>query len=302
MKNRLLTTTAVGALFALSSVAHAEGWGVRAFGGINWLNGDASASVSHRNTLLSSSFSDGPATYARVAFGSTIRGTLDVDSDTGFVLGGAVGYRWDNGLILEIEGAYRRNKLDFGFGGVAEGFGTARFVNNSTTEFAESFLYGTEGTASGTGDGHVDAWSIMANAWYEFELGNTNWRPYLGGGIGIAWVSLNGRGTITPNFGSETEALASDFIGSFFGGAEGFIGPATQHHINIDAKESGFAWQLGAGIGYEFAPNKQITLDYRYFRGPEIDSVRFAFTSNTDLDLDYDYKAHSLMIGMKAGF
>ncbi|TDI62923.1 MAG: porin family protein, partial [Alphaproteobacteria bacterium] len=187
-------------------------------------------------------------------------------------------------------------------GGVAEGFLTARLVEDSEVISSYGILLGTKGTASGTGDGHVDAWSIMANAWYEFELGNSQWKPYLGGGIGIAWVSLNGRGTITPNFGSETEDLASVFIDAFFGGAEGFIGPATQHHINIDAKESGFAWQLGAGIGYEFAPNKQITLDYRYFRGPEIDSVRFAFTSNTDLDLDYDYKAHSLMIGMKAGF
>ena len=66
------------------------------------------------------------------------------------------------------------------------------------------------------------------------------------------------------------------------------------------AKESGFAWQLGAGIGYEFEPGKQITLDYRYFNGPRVDPVQFGSFLIDDV-IDYDYSAHNIMIGVRLG-
>ena len=53
-----------------------------------------------------------------------------------------------------------------------------------------------------------------------------------------------------------------------------------------------------AGIGYEFAPGKQISLDYRFFNGPTMDNVQFHELEN---DIDYDYQAHNVMIGVRLG-
>jgi len=59
---------------------------------------------------------------------------------------------------------------------------------------------------------------------------------------------------------------------------------------------------LGAGIGYEFAPGKQITLDYRYFNGPKMGDVDLVVGgSATEVDIGYDYEAHNIMLGIKLG-
>ncbi len=119
----------------------------------------------------------------------------------------------------------------------------------------------------------------MANAWYEFNLSNNEWHSYVGGGVGIAWVDLHALIDATSSFTISGGGTKTGVIGAH-------------------GTESGFAWQLGAGVGYEFAPGKQITLDYRYFNGPTLDNVQFGEVEN---DIDYDYSAHNLMLGIKLG-
>ena len=56
------------------------------------------------------------------------------------------------------------------------------------------------------------------------------------------------------------------------------------------------------GVGYEFDPGKQITLEYRYFNGPEIDEFNVHGDDRIeDQPADYDYSSHNVMIGMKFG-
>ena len=285
MKHKLLTSTAVGALLAASSYAYAEGVTLKFFGGLNFLGDE-----SHEGLFLASTegtvatFSTGPTGVA-----GTLRqgfyGDLDFDADTGYVFGGAVGYQWDNGLILEVEAAYRRNKQDFG------GSGTAAFSAVLTGPAATGPYSGTshftkvDDTKQVTidGDGHVSAVSLMANAWYEFNLSNDQWKPYVGGGVGIAWLDMHGLANRTTRF-TTGFTTGSSTIDS---GVDG-----------IHGDESGFAWQLGAGVGYEFAPGKQITLDYRYFNGPTLDDVQFNGIEN---DVDYDYASQNVMIGVRLG-
>jgi opacity protein-like surface antigen len=191
-----------------------------------------------------------------------------------------VGYQWDNGLILEVEAAYRRNQLDFS--GVGNEFGHGVY-STFTSDFtgATKASYNSAITIDGD-DGHVSAVSLMANAWYEFNLSNEQWKPYIGGGIGIAWLDMHGL--------ADARQTSSWTKTTFTKSTSGVIG--------FHGDESGFAWQLGAGIGYEFAPGKQITLDYRFFNGPTMDNVQFHEVEN---DIDYDYSAHNVMIGVRLG-
>ncbi|MEQ8370138.1 MAG: OmpA family protein [Alphaproteobacteria bacterium] len=88
-----------------------------------------------------------------------------VDYDTGGVLLGVLGYRFDSGTALEAEAGWRSNGVD-----------------------------GLSGTASGS-DGHVRALSLMVNAtyspqWSAERVGRL--RPYIGAGIGMADLDFNG--------------------------------------------------------------------------------------------------------------
>jgi hypothetical protein len=57
----------------------------------------------------------------------------------------------DNGLILEVEAAYRRNQLDPS--GVGNVFGHASFSTGGTTDFTDT----DESVEFGGGDGHISA-------------------------------------------------------------------------------------------------------------------------------------------------
>jgi len=140
------------------------------------------------------------------------------DFDTGFIIGGAFGIhmdQWLRGLSLELEAAYRRNEI--------------------------TGHYTTFSNVTGTINGHVSTFSVMANAWYEIDVGSKV-RPYLGGGVGWArvhneqfWVSSNAVGTFTTT-----------------------------------GDNAGFAFQLGVGFNYEVMAGVDLGLGYRYFDGPNI--------------------------------
>jgi outer membrane protein OmpA-like peptidoglycan-associated protein len=87
----------------------------------------------------------------------------EAEHDIGWLGTGSVGYAWQNGLRLELEGAYRSNGID------------------------------TIAGAAGTGD--VTSTNIMANLIYQYQT--TGWVvPYLGFGIGAGHVSLDSVGPV----------------------------------------------------------------------------------------------------------
>ncbi len=102
----------------------------------------------------------------------------EIEHETGFMAGGAVGYAFLNGLRLEIEGSYRENDLD------------SFQPNGGTTVNA---------------DGSISAIAGMLNAYYDVSTGGP-FVPYIGGGIGAAVLSLDDFSTApaTPGF-SDTD-------------------------------------------------------------------------------------------------
>ena len=104
---------------------------------------------------------------------------VDVKSsyDTGWMVTGAIGYGFANGLRVEGEIGYRQvevDQLDIRDDG---GLGAA---------LGGPSLNGLETPAAG----NETALSVMANVWYDINTG-TPVTPYVGGGIGVARITLD---------------------------------------------------------------------------------------------------------------
>lgn len=104
-------------------------------------------------------------------------------------------------------------------------------------------------------DGDLTSVALMGNVFYDFRSGSP-WVPYAGGGLGAAIVTF------------DSAAHDSDTV---------------------------FAFQLGAGVGYEINPAITLSLDYRFFgtEDPEFDDGgRF----------DLEYLNSSLWFGLRYNF
>jgi opacity protein-like surface antigen len=144
--------------------------------------------------------------------------------DTGFVVGGAIGYNlccWLPGLRGELEVSYRRTSITgYHEDGTDNLLSTAQVPNET-----------------GPIDGHISSFALMANVWYDFDLGGFN--PYIGGGIGY------GRSQFKANYFNAlpvtTVALAA-----------------------VEQTDSGFAYQLGAGFHVPIDHGVRLGMGYRY--------------------------------------
>lgn len=161
---RVLLASSALALFAGAQEAQAGDLYLSVFGGANFLKD-------------SSGFVSSGAPFTTLA--------INADSDTGFVLGGAIGARlenWAKGLSAELEVSYRRHDIG----------GTGSFGSYFT------------GTGSGVLDMNQSTFAIMANAQYEFNVGSKA-RPYIMAGVG--WARSKVDGAIV---GTETQATFTD--------------------------------------------------------------------------------------------
>lgn len=171
--------------------------------------------------------------FAVSAAGDTL--TVNTESDAGWVVSGAIGYSLAKmvtpGLRVEVEVGYRENAVD-GDWASSDGGADAGLI-----EYDHSAL------------------SVMANVWYDFDVGGV--RPYVGGGIGWADVEVDG------NF------LSGDV-------------PAFSY------SDDGFAWQAGGGINFDVSPNMQLGVGYRYFQGPEVTLFAPSLANSAGGDLEHD--------------
>jgi len=124
------------------------------------------------------------------------------------------------------------------------------------------------GNFSGPHDGNVSTFALMANAWYEIDFG-MGFTPYVGGGVG--W----GRSTVK---------------GSFSG--VGLLSTVARY----DFDESGFVWQAGAGVKYPIADGVTLGVEYRYFRGPEIDNN--VFLGKNALPVEFERDNHAVQLNL----
>lgn len=96
-----------------------------------------------------------------------------VDAGTGYVAGGAIGFRYENGVRTELEYRYQSSDID------------------------EVAFSGGAPAASIFPDASLTAHLLMTNVIYEFR-NSSRLTPFIGGGVGGAWVkSALGSGDAT---------------------------------------------------------------------------------------------------------
>jgi opacity protein-like surface antigen len=127
--------------------------------------------------------------------------------DLGYAVGGIVGYRFGvtEAFSIDVEGefAYRNNDID----------------SISVSGFPDS-------------DGESQSFAWMLNSWLHWEIGDSGFIPYVGGGFGGVHIDINNADVGTIALDHE-----SDFV---IGG------------------------QVGGGLGYMIDEHLEISLDYRF--------------------------------------
>lgn len=259
MKNLNRYLMAGAAITSLSVIASSTAEAASAyagiFGGLSFLQKPKLKGHSHTYTTTSLTFSSSQS--------------VDASFKTGFVVGGNFGIDWGNGLRTELELAARENKskshahLKTHY---TIGFSTCSSTPTSsicqaTTHFTQLHLGSTD--AKVPAHLNLRAYSLMANAWYDFDT-DMGFTPYIGGGIGLAQVQINGN-------------LAG---------------------YRLNAKnDTTFAWQLGAGIAVPISDSVKATLDYRYFAadGAKL-KIEPGFHGG---NINADFNDHSIMVGLR---
>ena len=182
--------------------------------------------------------------------------TLASASDAGWYVRGNVGY----GAITDVDLAGDLVGDVEGEANAALSLGVGyEFGNNWRLELDATQLWNDMGAVSQAGNSISDMriTSGMLNAIYDFsDFGS--WQPYIGAGIGIARASLSAQSAGFPGF------LVGDPP----------VNNPTCPNTNVctfrDA-DTGVAWQLLAGLGYEITDNLTWDTQYRYLNVGDLD-------------------------------
>ncbi len=238
-------------------------------------------------------------------------------ADDGWVIGASLGWDFGTGFRSELEIAYRSNDIEggasqswsygtsyylafaygiitaqsnvFGFYYYGQIFPTSKAVSvavGTTTGYQTSPVapatYTNTGQFNISTDGELETWSLMANLWYDFNLGDSPITPFIGGGIGIAQVGLEYTAQVYAPFAISTGVpfLTSTTTAS-----------SLYANYNVDDDDYAFAYQLGAGLGFNFGNGMMLSAQYRYFATGEVQlGAMDQFSGNVE--------AHNFLVGL----
>lgn len=264
LKTTLLASAAGAAVLAAVPTAQAGGSYVSVFGGWNKPINDI-GSLAGVGTATYTTTRTIPVTPTTVtvtfSFPTTFAQTGAKARD-GFVLGAAVGgdlSHWIKGLRGEVELAYRHSK----FGRAASR--SAVTVTTDTATITNPGTYTFNGTLSSTvtaasPSGELRTFTLMANAWYDFDMGN-DFTPYIGGGVGYADNEL-------------------------------------KHGLLANGSSGDFAWQLGAGVNYKISDGMSVGVGYRYLDAGEIELLMSPRLGGPVPTQTYEVTNHSVLVNL----
>ena len=192
-------------------------------------------------------------------------------TDDGFAIRGMAGYAFPSGFRVEAEIDYRQHKTDqmdvTSPGSLVEIPAQGNFAHLPEPN-QQAIITALEGTTH-TVKGDFSMIAFMGNVDYDFDTGS-RWVPYIGGGLGVATISID-----TEN--AQGRSLSDD-------------------------SDTVFAYQVGAGIGYEFPLEEgrsiTVSLDWRYFATQD-PTFKGDITGG---EFDVGISGHDIGIGVIYGF
>ncbi|MEM9003705.1 MAG: P44/Msp2 family outer membrane protein [Cyanobacteria bacterium P01_F01_bin.86] len=171
--------------------------------------------------------------------------SLSLDTEAGFGISGAVGYRWSDARA-ELEVVYNRNGVDG--------------INVEVDDLGLDANFPI--------DGSIESIQVFLNGYYDIPTGS-NFRPYIGAGVGISSLTANDIETDVPGLGE----------------------------LELDDSGVSFVFQAKAGISYDFAENASAFLGYRLYGIPGQNFNAF------DADFEADtVLVHSIQLGARYEF
>lgn len=131
------------------------------------------------------------------------------------------------------------------------------------------------------GDGSMkfDIQTLFLNVYYDIDTG-TPFTPYIGGGVG--WAFIKARGAL------ELTVLGTQIFDE-----------------SASNTETNFAWNLAAGVGYDFNENLTFDLGYRYLDFGDVETGTMTSTlSGPPVDINYDTSltAHEVLLAVRYTF
>lgn len=197
-----------------------------------------------------------PNTSELKTTGEGYSATGDLRSENGRGFSIAAGYGGDIGLRGEIEAAYR--KVDF------KEWGTGLRIDYALGPDRSEHSLPYRGSAT--------FWTVMANGAFAAAAGPV--RPYVGGGLGVAFIKGRTR--------TATYVLIRP---------DG--GPSIPHTFAAgDGDDTVLAYQGMVGVAYPLSERTEIRLGYRYFATGEVEINR---TKGS-------FSSHDIEIGVRVAF
>ena len=128
-------------------------------------------------------------------FGSIPNGTeiaWDTDFDTGYAINGQVGYAFENGFRLEVEGSYSEYDVNSHSGLLVGGADIDGVDSAVLTRGAADSANPLVGEVLADGQGSVSNFGLFGNVFYDLSTGS-GFKPYVGAGLGYQWVDVDYR-------------------------------------------------------------------------------------------------------------
>ena len=205
---------------------------------------------------------------------------------TGFRVSGMLGYEFGSGFRVDGEVFFARANL-----------GKLIYKGRTTT-------VPVLGTIDIPGDhsipvsGSANQLGGMVNVWYDFNAGS-RWRPYVGGGLGLVRVDWGdveyNRNEVAQGAADQLARLDPRFPP---GATPPKLPPGTVPELSDT--DTVFAYQLGAGLGYEVTDAITVQVGYRMLKSNQLEftgrSAQAMATATTDMQV------HLFEIGLRYRF
>lgn len=251
-------------LFLLSMQSYADNF---------YINLGAGGFISNSNSSYAADSTS--SLYAPTAVGTSLFFLPNVNwknsFNNGFNLNVATGYHFTPYYRAETEFLYQNLTRDIS--------GSYEWREIATT--TQQIYARSAGNPITSASSNVNLYSFLTNFLYDFK-NNSKWTPFVGGGIGLAWINSSGttRSGIL-NVDDPVTPLKE-------------TAPVSQQ--SPDLYGTAFAWQFKMGVSYAWDDKKTVALNYRLFGTSQFKAGNSSIVSNpnTPYATTFNVAAHDI--------